>query len=129
MKVIMSIGVRSKKWRDHYDYSGYCVLELPCSTFDPLNCDPYTGYEIERMAVEELREDITNKKSVALYGDPFDVELGAVLVNIERFDAIDIEVCQILTDTDFRKVYYDHLEQERRKRQANLEQKKPEEGK
>lgn len=101
-------------------------MELPWPTFEPLNCDPYTGYEIERMAVEELREYIANKKSVALYGDPFDAEHEAALVNIERFDVIDIEICQILTDTDFRKAYHDHLEQELMKRQAIFRVKKPE---
>ena len=118
MKAIMDINVRSKADGNYVGHGGYCVLELPWSTFEPLNCDPYRGYEIVRMAVEEFREDIANKKAVALYVDPFDVELGAVLVNIERFDAIDIEVCQILTDTDFCKAYHDQLEQELIKSQA-----------
>lgn len=118
MKAIIDINIRSKADGNYVGHSGYCVLELPWLTFDPLNCDPYTGYEIVHEAVEEFREDIANKKAVTLYVDPFDVELGAALVNIERFDAIDIEACQILTDTDFRKAYHDRLEQKMMKRQA-----------
>lgn len=118
MKAIMDINIRSKVDGNYVGHGGYCVLELPWLTFGPLNCDPYTGYETVREVVEEFREDIANKKAIALYVDPFDVELGVVLVNIERFDAIDIEVCQILTDTDFRKAYHDRLEQELIKRQA-----------
>lgn len=129
MKAIMDINIRSKAAGDYLGHSGYCVLDLPWLTFEPLNCDPYTGYEIERMVVEEFREYIANKKSVALYGGPFDVELGAVLVNIERFDAIDIEVCQILTDTDFRKAYHDHLEQNMVKSQAIFRAKNRKENK
>lgn len=129
MKAIMDINVRSKADGNYVGHGGYCVLELPWSTFEPLNCDPYTGYEIVRMAVEEFLEDIANKKAIALYVDPFDVELGAVLVNIERFAAIDIEVCQILTDTDFRKEYHGRLEQKQIKRQAIFKAKNRKEDK
>lgn len=120
MKAIMNINIRSKVDSGYVAHGGYRVVDIDADTFGQTGGDAYTSYTLERLAIEEVLADIAYKKWIALYGDIFDLELGAVMVNVGQYDAIDVDVCQIMTDDEFRQLYLNCLEKEERKAAADL---------
>lgn len=119
MKAIMSIDIRSKVDDRYVAHGGYRVVDIDADAFGQTG-DAYTSYTLERLAIEEVLADIAYKKWIALYGDIFDLELGAVMVNVGQYDAIDVDVCKIMTDDEFRQLYLNCLEKEERKATADL---------
>lgn len=115
MKAIVNINIRSKADRNYVDHSGYRIVDIDTDAFGKLERDVYTSYTLERLAIEEVLKDIAYKKWVALYGDIIDLELGAVMVNLEQYDAIDVDVCLVMTDDEFRQFYLGSLEKRERK--------------
>ena len=125
MKAIVNINIRSKADRNYVDHSGYRIVDIDADAFGKLERDVYTSYTLERdvytsytlerLAIEEVLKDIAYKKWVALYGDIIDLELGAVMVNLEQYDAIDVDVCLVMTDDEFRQFYLGSLEKRERK--------------
>lgn len=120
MKAIMSIEIRSKADGDYVDHHGYRVVDIDGDVFGLPEGDAYTSYTLERLAIEEVFADIAYKKWIALYRDIFDLELEAVKVNLGQYDAIDVDVCRIMTDDEFRQLYLNYLKQEERKAEADL---------
>lgn len=129
MKAIVNINIRSKADRNYVDHSGYRIVDIDADAFGELERDVYTSYTLERLAIEEVFKDIAYKKWVALYGDIIDLELGAVMVNLEQYDAIDVDVCLVMTDDEFRQFYLSSLEKRKRKAAADLADINIEEGK
>lgn len=129
MKAIVNINIRSKADRNYVDHSGYRIVDIDADAFGKLERDVYTSYTLERLAIEEVLKDIAYKKWVALYGDIIDLELGAVMVNLEQYDAIDVDVCLVMTDDEFRQFYLGSLEKRERKAAADLAEISIEEGK
>lgn len=115
MKAIVNINIRSKADRNYVDHSGYRIVDIDADAFSKLERDVYTSYTLERLAIEEVLKDIAYKKWVALYGDIIDLEPGAVMVNLEQYDAIDVDVCLVMTDDEFRQFYLGSLEKRERK--------------
>lgn len=118
MKAVMSINIRSKADDNYVDYSGYHIVDIAFGP--PKEEDTYTSYALERMAIEEVLVSIASRKWIALYGDIFDLELGAVMVNVGQYEAIDVDVCRIMTDDEFRQLYLNYLKQEERKAASDL---------
>lgn len=120
MKAIMTINIRSKADGNYVDHHGYRVVDIDADAFGPLERDAYTQYMLERLAIERVLADIAYMKWIALYGDIFDLELGAVMVNVGQYDAIDVDVCRIMTDDEYRQLYLNCLKKEERKAAADL---------
>lgn len=120
MKAIMAINIRSKVDDGYVAHGGYRVIDIDADAFGQPGGDAYTSYTLERLAIEEVFADIAYKKWIALYGDIFDLELGAVMVNVGQYDVIDVDVCKIMTDDEFRQLYLNCLEKEERKAAADL---------
>lgn len=115
MKAIVNINIRSKADRNYVDHSGYRIVDIDADVLGKFERDVYTSYTLERLAIEEVLKDIAYKKWIALYGDIIDLELGAVMVNLEQYDAIDVDVCLVMTDDEFRQFYLGSLEKRERK--------------
>ena len=129
MKAIVNINIRSKADRNYVDHSGYRIVDIDADAFGKLERDVYTSYTLERLAIEEVLADIAYKGWTALYGDIFDLELGAVIVNVGRYDVIEVDVDRIMTDDEFRQLYLNYLKREERKAAADLADINIEEGK
>lgn len=120
MKAIMNINIRGKADDRYVAHGGYRVVDIDADTFGQTGGDAYTSYTLGRLAIEEVLADIAYKKWTALYGDIFDLELGAVIVNVGRYDVIEVDVDRIMTDDEFRQLYLNCLEKEERKAAADL---------
>lgn len=118
MKAIMDINIRSKADDNYVDYSGYHIVDIAFGP--PKEEDTYTSYALKRMAIDEVLAGIASRKWIALYGNIFDLELGAVMVNVGQYEAIDVDVCRIMTDDDFRQLYLNYLKREERKAAAEI---------
>lgn len=118
MKAIMDINIRSKADDNYVDYSGYHIVDIAFGP--PKEEDTYTSYALKRMAIDEVLASIASRKWIALYGNIFDLELGAVMVNVGQYEAIDVDVCRIMTDDDFRQLYLNYLKREERKAAAEI---------
>ena len=120
MKAIMSINIMSKANGGYVDHGGYRIIDIDADASSQSEEDAYTSYTLERLAIEEVLADIAYKKWTALYGDIFDLELGAVMVNVGRYDVIEVDVDRIMTDDEFRQLYLNYLKQEERKAASDL---------
>lgn len=129
MKAIMNINILSKADDEYVDHGGYRIIDIDVDAFDQSEEEAYTSYTLERLAIEEVLADIAYKGWTALYGDIFDLELGAVIVNVGRYDVIEVDVDRIMTDDEFRQLYLNYLKREERKAAADLADINIEEGK
>lgn len=118
MKAIMDINIRSKADDNYVDYSGYHIVDIAFGP--PKEENAYTTYALKRMAIDEVLASIANRGWIALYGNIFDLELGAVMINVGQYEAIDVDVCRIMTDDEFRQLYLNYLKREKRKVAADL---------
>lgn len=118
MKAIMDINIRSKADDNYVDYSGYHIVDIAFGP--PKEENAYTSYALKRMAIDEVLASIANRGWIALYGNIFDLELGAVMINVGQYEAIDVDVCRIMTDDEFRQLYLNYLKREERKVAADL---------
>lgn len=118
MKAIMDINIRSKADDNYVDYSGYHIVDIAFGP--PKEENAYTSYALKRMAIDEVLASIANMGWIALYGNIFDLELGAVMINVGQYEAIDVDVCRIMTDDEFRQLYLNYLKREERKVAADL---------
>lgn len=118
MKAIMDINIRSKADDNYVAHSGYHVVDIAFGP--PKEEDAYTSYALKRMAIDEVLASIASRKWIALYGNIFDLELGAVMINVGQYEAIDVDVCRIMTDDEFRQLYLNYLKREERKAAADL---------
>lgn len=118
MKAIMNINIMSKADDGYVDHGGYHIVDIAFGP--PKEEDAYTSYALERMAIEEVLVSIANRKWITLYGNIFDLELVAVMVNVGRYDVIEVDVDRIMTDDEFRQLYLNYLKREERKATADL---------
>lgn len=118
MKAIMDINIRSKADDNYVDYSGYHIVDIAFGP--PKEENAYTSYALKRMTIDEVLASIANRGWIDLYGNIFDLELGAVMINVGQYEAIDVDVCRIITDDEFRQLYLNYLKREERKVAADL---------
>ena len=118
MKAIMDINIRSKADDNYVAHSGYHIVDIAFGP--PKEEDAYTSYALKRMAIDEVLASIASRKWIAVYGNIFDLELVAVMVNVGQYEAIDVDVCRIMTDDEFRQLYLNYLKREERKAAADL---------
>lgn len=118
MKAVMDINIRSKADDNYVAHSGYHIVDIAFGP--PKEEDAYTSYALKRMAIDEVLASIASREWIALYGNIFDLELGAVMVNVGQYEAIDVDVCRIMTDDEFRQLYLNYLKREERKAAADL---------
>lgn len=118
MKAVMDINIRSKADDNYVAHSGYHIVDIAFGP--PKEEDAYTSYALKRMAIDEVLASIASRKWIALYGNIFDLELGAVMVHVGQYEAIDVDVCRIMTDDEFRQLYLNYLKREERKAAADL---------
>lgn len=118
MKAIMDINIRSKADDNYVDYSGYHIVDIAFGP--PKEENAYTSYALKRMAIDEVLASIANRGWIALYGNIFDLELRAVMINVGQYEAIDVDVCRIMTDDEFRQLYLNYLKRGERKVAADL---------
>lgn len=83
-------------------------LPVPCDNLPKE--DPFLMRELERMAMGEFRDLVSSKEWVVLYKDPFGIEEEAVLVNLTGYEAIDVEVRELLSEKDYKKAYLKRFE-------------------
>lgn len=110
MKAIVNAYVRNKPDDDYVAYGGKCLvcLSLPC---DDLPKEDYLIMrELERMAIDEFLAHVSSDGWIALYEDLFDIEEEAVLVNLTGYEAIDVDVSEILSEKEYEQAHLKRFE-------------------
>lgn len=110
MRAIVNVYVRSKIDTTYDAYEGQCVVDLPVPCDNLPKEDYFLMRELERMAMGEFRALVSSNGWIVLYKDPFDVEEEAVLVNLTGYEAIDVEVRELLSEKDYKQVHLTRLE-------------------
>lgn len=110
MKAILNVYVRSKPDDRYVAYGGRCVVDL----FVPFDNLPKENYfvmrELERMAIDMFLVHVSSDGWIALYDDLFDIEEEVVLVNLTGYEAIDVDVSEILSEKDYKQVHLKRFE-------------------
>lgn len=110
MRAIVNVYVRSKIDTTYDAYEGQCVVDLPVPCDNLPKEDHFLMRELERMAMDEFRALVSSKGWIVLYKDPFGIEEEAVLVNLTGYEAIDVEVRELLSEKDYKQVHLTRLE-------------------
>lgn len=110
MRAIVNVYVRSKIDTTYDAYEGQCVVDLPVPCDNLPKEDHFLMRELERMAMGEFRTLVSSNGWIVLYKDPFDIEEEAVLVNLTGYEAIDVEVRELLSEKDYKKAHLKRFE-------------------
>lgn len=110
MRAIVNVYVRSKIDTTYDAYAGQCVVDLPVPCDNLPKEDHFLMRELERTAMGEFRALVSSKGWIVLYKDPFGIEEEAVLVNLTGYEAIDVEVRELLSEKDYKQVHLTRLE-------------------